>query len=170
MHKTSVGFYCHIIPSHPESQVFLWAPGEPSLEAACSGRVCCESPLSAGLLAFSLSPGGLADQGTGRLCQLDVCSLPGHWECERENPLPRKEPICWLQGESCHPYGGRLCWYCLFWPMPGMDEAQVGIKITRININNLRYAGDTVLMAEIEELKSLLMKVKIWLKSQLSED
>ena len=54
--------------------------------------------------------------------------------------------------------------------MPGMDEAQVGIKITRININNLRYAGDTVLMAEIEELKSLLMKVKIWLKSQLSED
>ena len=52
--------------------------------------------------------------------------------------------------------------------MPGMDEAQVGIKITRININ--RYAGDTVLMAEIEELKSLLMKVKIWLKSQLSED
>ena len=44
--------------------------------------------------------------------------------------------------------------------MPGMDEAQVGIKITRININNLRYAGDTVLMAEIEELKSLLMKVK----------
>ena len=42
--------------------------------------------------------------------------------------------------------------------MPGMDEAQVGIKITRININNLRYAGDTVLMAEIEELKSLLMK------------
>ena len=44
--------------------------------------------------------------------------------------------------------------------MPGMDEAQVGIKITRMNINNLRYAGDTVLMAEIEELKSLLMKVK----------
>ena len=44
--------------------------------------------------------------------------------------------------------------------MPGMDEAQVGIKITRININNLRYAGDTVLMAESEEeLKSLLMKV-----------
>ena len=42
----------------------------------------------------------------------------------------------------------------------GLGEAQVGIKITRININNLRYAGDTVLMAEIEELKSLLMKVK----------
>ena len=43
----------------------------------------------------------------------------------------------------------------------GMDEAQVGIKIARRNINNLRYADDTTLMAESEEeLKSLLMKVK----------
>ena len=42
-----------------------------------------------------------------------------------------------------------------------LDEAQAGIKITRKNINNLRYAGDTALMAESEEeLKSLLMKVK----------
>ena len=41
------------------------------------------------------------------------------------------------------------------------DEAQAGIKIARRNINNLRYADDTMLMAEIEEeLKSLLMKVK----------
>ena len=42
----------------------------------------------------------------------------------------------------------------------GLDEAQTGIKIAGRNINNLRYAGDTTLMAEIEELKSLLMKVK----------
>ena len=42
----------------------------------------------------------------------------------------------------------------------GLDEAQVGIKIPRRNINNLRYADDTTLMAESEELKSLLMKVK----------
>ena len=43
----------------------------------------------------------------------------------------------------------------------GMDEAQAGIKIARRNINNLRYADDTTLMAESEEeLKSLLMKVK----------
>ena len=43
----------------------------------------------------------------------------------------------------------------------GLDEAQAGIKIARRNINNLRYAGDTTLMAESqEELKSLLMKVK----------
>ena len=41
-----------------------------------------------------------------------------------------------------------------------MDEAQAGIKIAGRNISNLRYADDTTLMAEIEELKSLLMKVK----------
>ena len=43
----------------------------------------------------------------------------------------------------------------------GLEEAQAGIKIARRNINNLRYADDTTLMAESEEeLKSLLMKVK----------
>ena len=41
-----------------------------------------------------------------------------------------------------------------------MDEVQAGIKIAGSNINNLRYADDTTLMAEREELKSLLMKVK----------
>ena len=43
---------------------------------------------------------------------------------------------------------------------PGLDEAQAGIKTARRNINNLRYADDTTLTAESEELKSLLMKVK----------
>ena len=42
----------------------------------------------------------------------------------------------------------------------GLDKAQAGIKIAGRNINNLRYADDTTLMAESEELKSLLMKVK----------
>ena len=42
----------------------------------------------------------------------------------------------------------------------GLDEAQAGIKMARRNINNLRYADDTILMAESKELKSLLMKVK----------
>ena len=42
----------------------------------------------------------------------------------------------------------------------GLDEVQAGIKIAGRNINNLRYADDTTLMAESEELKSLLMKVK----------
>ena len=42
----------------------------------------------------------------------------------------------------------------------GLDEVQDGIKIARRNINDLRYADDTTLMAENEELKRLLMKVK----------
>ena len=42
----------------------------------------------------------------------------------------------------------------------GLDEAQAGIKIAGRNISNLRYADDTILMAETEEPKSLLMKVK----------
>ena len=57
----------------------------------------------------------------------------------------------------------------------GLDEAQAGIKIAGRNINNLRYADDTTLMAERKEkLKSLLMKVKEesknWLKAQHSEN
>ena len=56
-----------------------------------------------------------------------------------------------------------------------LDEAQAAIKIAGRNINNLRYADDTILMAESEEeLKSLLMKVKeeseCWLKAQHSEN
>ena len=43
----------------------------------------------------------------------------------------------------------------------GLDEAQVGIKIARRNINNLRHADDITHMAESEELKSLLMKMKV---------
>ena len=42
----------------------------------------------------------------------------------------------------------------------GLDEAQAGIKMARRNINNLRYADDTTLMAESEELKNLFMKLK----------
>ena len=42
----------------------------------------------------------------------------------------------------------------------GLEEAQAGIKVTKRNINNLRYADDTTLMAESEELKSLMMKGK----------
>ena len=59
----------------------------------------------------------------------------------------------------------------------GLGEAQAGIKIARRNINNLRYTEDTTLMAESEELKSLLMKVKKesekkknWLKTQHSKN
>ena len=67
-------------------------------------------------------------------------------------------------------YDRAVCWHpvCLriFYPEhimrnAGLDELQAGIKIGGRNINNLRYAGDTTLMAESEEeLKSLLMRVK----------
>ena len=49
----------------------------------------------------------------------------------------------------------------------GLEETQAGIKIARRNINNLRYSDDTTLMAESEELKSLLMKVRLMLKLKL---
>ena len=57
----------------------------------------------------------------------------------------------------------------------GLDETQAGIKIARRNINNLRYADDTTLIAESKELKSLLMQVKEesgknWLKTQHSKN
>ena len=57
----------------------------------------------------------------------------------------------------------------------GLEEEQAAIKISRRNINNLRYADDSTLMAESIELKSLLMKVreeggKSWLKTQYSEN
>ena len=57
----------------------------------------------------------------------------------------------------------------------GLDEAQAGIEIARRNINNLSYVDDSPVMAEIKELKSLLMKVKEnskknWLKTQHSKN
>ena len=60
------------------------------------------------------------------------------------------------------------------WAYSGLEEAQAGIKIARRNINNFRYTDDTTLMAESEELKSLLMKVKeesekVGLKLNISE-
>ena len=73
----------------------------------------------------------------------------------------------WFQiGKGVHP--GCVLSSCLFnlyaeyiVRNPGLDEVQAGIKIARRNINNLRYADDTTLMAESEEEpRSLLMKVK----------
>ena len=48
----------------------------------------------------------------------------------------------------------------------GLEETQAGIKIAQRNINHLRYADDTTLMADSEELKSLLMKVKVKVESE----
>ena len=60
----------------------------------------------------------------------------------------------YVKAVYCHPA------YLTYMQNARLDEAQVGIKIARRNINNLRYSDDSTLMAESEELKSLLMKVK----------
>ena len=59
--------------------------------------------------------------------------------------------LTYMQSTSCEMPG---------WMKHRLDEAQAGIKIAGRNINNIRYAGDTTLTAESEELKHLLMKVK----------
>ena len=53
-----------------------------------------------------------------------------------------------------------ITWVVHLWRNAGLDEAQNGIKMAGRNINNLKHADDTTLMAESEELKSFLMKVK----------
>ena len=101
--------------------------------------------------------------------------IPDHFTCLLRNLYAGQEATvktgngttCWLQ------MGKGICQGCLLshylfnlyaeyiMRNAGLDEAQAGIKIARRNINNLRHADDTTLMAESEgELKSLLMKVK----------
>ena len=99
----------------------------------------------------------------------------------RPSDLPLEKPIC-RSGATVRTGHGITDWFqigkgvlqgCILSPClfnlyaeyimrnTGLDEAQAGIKIARRNINNLRYADDTTLMAESEEeLKSFLMKVK----------
>ena len=101
--------------------------------------------------------------------------IPDHLTCLLRNPHTGKEETVrighgttdWIQiGKGVHQ--GCILSPCLFHLYPeyimgnaGLEEAQAEIKIARRNINNLRYADDTTLMAESEEeLKSLLMKVK----------
>ena len=101
--------------------------------------------------------------------------LPDHLTCLLRNLYAGQEAIvrtgngqtdCFQIGKGVHQ--GCTLSPCLFnlyaeyiTRNVGLDEAQAGIKISRRNINNLRYADDTTLMAESEEeLKSLLMKVK----------
>ena len=78
-----------------------------------------------------------------------------------------------LQGCILSPYLFNLYEEYIMWN-GRLDEAQAEIKIAGRNINNLRYADDTTLVAESEELKSLLMKVKkerkSWFKAQHSEN
>ena len=100
--------------------------------------------------------------------------LPDHLTCLLKNlyvgqeatVITGHETTNWFQirtgvGQGCTL---SLCFFNLYAEYimrnAGLDEAQAGIKITRRNINNFRYADDTTLMAESEELKSPLMKVK----------
>ena len=92
----------------------------------------------------------------------------------RPPDLPPEKPVCMSRSNrtrygttDCFQIGKGVCQgcilsLCLFNIMrnAGLDEAQAGIKIVGRSINNLRYADDTTLMSESEELKNLLMKVK----------
>ena len=100
--------------------------------------------------------------------------IPDHLTCLLRNLYAGQEAIIgtrhgttgWFQiGKGGHQ--GCILSPCLFnlyaeyiMRNPGLDEAQAGIKIAGRNINNLRYTDDITFMAESEELKSLLMKVK----------
>ena len=80
-------------------------------------------------------------------------------ELDMEQQTGSKYEKEYVQAVYCHPAYLTYAEYII--QNAGLDEAQGGIRIIRRNINNLRYADDTTLMAESEEeLKSLLMKVK----------
>ena len=96
-----------------------------------------------------------------------TCLLRNLYVCQDATVRTRHGTMDWFQiGNEVHqgcilsPYSFNLYAEYII-QNAAVDEAQAGIKIARININNLRYADDTILMAESEEeLKSLLMKVK----------
>ena len=121
---------------------------------------------------------------------LKEMGIPDHLTCLLRSLYPDKEATVRTGRETMDWFqigkGGRqgcILSPCLFnlyaeylMRNAGLDEAQAGIKTAGRNINNLRYADDTTLVAESEEeLKSLLMKVKeesekSWLKAQHSEN
>ena len=105
---------------------------------------------------------------------LQKMGIPDHLACLLRNLYAGQEATVrtghWTRG--LFQIGKGVCQGCILSPClfnlyaeyimrnAGLEEAQAEIKITRKNINNLRYADETTLMAESEELKSLLMKVK----------
>ena len=105
---------------------------------------------------------------------LQEMGIPDHLTCLLKNLYEGQETtvrnghgttVCFKIGKGVHQ--GCILPPCLFnlyaeyiMRNIGLDETQAGIKIVGRNINNLRYADDTTLMAESEKLKSLLMKVK----------
>ena len=79
-------------------------------------------------------------------------------DMEQQNGSKQEKGV--RQGCILSPYLFNLYAESIMWNAK-LDKAQAGIKIFRRNINNLRYIDDTTLMAESEELKNLLMKVKV---------
>ena len=79
-------------------------------------------------------------------------------EPDMEQQTGSKSGKEYVKAVYCHPAYSTYAEYIM--QNARLDEAQARIKIPRRNINNLRYADDTTLMAESEELKSLLMKAK----------
>ena len=79
-------------------------------------------------------------------------------ELDMEQRTGSKQEKEFIKAVYCHPVYLTYAEYIM--RNAGLNEAQARIKNARRNINNLRYANDTTLMAESEELKSLLMKVK----------
>ena len=119
---------------------------------------------------------------------LKEMGIPDHLTCLLRNLSAGQEATV-RTGHGmtdCFQVGKGVCQGCILSPClfnlyaeyimrnARLEETQAGIKIGRRNINNLRYADDTTLMAESKELKSLLMKVKkeseSWLKTQHSEN
>ena len=106
---------------------------------------------------------------------LKEMGIPYHLTCLLRNLYAGKEATVRIGNETIDWFqiGKRVCQGCILSPYlfnlyavyimrnARLDEAQAGIKIAGRNINNLRYADDTTLMEESEELKSLLMKVKV---------
>ena len=106
---------------------------------------------------------------------LKEMGIPDHLTCLLRNLYVGQEPTVRTRYGTMDWFkiGNRVCQGCILSPClfnlyeeyiirnAGLDDSQVGIKIAGRNINNLRYADDTTLMAESEEeLKSLLMKVR----------
>ena len=100
--------------------------------------------------------------------------IPDHLTCLLRNLYAGQKATVRSEHGTTHWFeiGKGVCQSCILSPClfylfaeyimrnAGLDEAQAGVKITKRNINNLRYAGDTSLMADSEEIKGLLMKVK----------
>ena len=104
---------------------------------------------------------------------LKKMGIPDHLTCLLRNLYAGQEATVRTgHGTDWFQIGKGVCQGCILSPYlfnlyaeyimrnAGLEEPQAGIKIARRNINNVRYADDTTLMAESEELKSLLMKVK----------